>query len=151
MGRLIRRHLEDRFGREALFLHGGVRKSERDAMVQRFQAGDAPIFVLSLKAGGTGLNLTAANHVFHFDRWWNPAVEAQATDRAYRIGQRRDVQVHKFICAGTLEDRIDEIIEGKRRIAGSVVGAGEAWLTKLSNRELRDVLALRIETDTEQD
>ena len=116
-------------------------------MVERFQAdGDGPaLFMLSLKAGGTGLNLTRANHVFHFDRWWNPAVENQATDRAFRIGQTRNVQVHKFLCAGTLEERIDEMIESKRDIAGKVVGAGEGWLTELSNRQLRDLFALRKE------
>ena len=113
----------------------------------RFQSGQGgpPIFVLSLKAGGTGLNLTMANHVFHFDRWWNPAVENQATDRAFRIGQRRDVQVHKFLCAGTLEERIDEMIESKRALAESVVGAGEGWLTELSTDELREIMALRME------
>ena len=101
--------------------------------------------VLSLKAGGTGLNLTAAGHVIHFDRWWNPAVENQATDRAFRIGQTRNVQVHKFICAGTLEERIDEMIEGKKEVAEKVVGAGEGWLTELSNQELREIFALRRE------
>ena len=130
-----------------LFLHGGTPQKQRDRMVQRFQEDqDAPaIFVLSLKAGGTGLNLMRANHVFHFDRWWNPAVENQATDRAYRIGQTRDVQVHKFICLGTLEERIDELIESKRALAESVVGAGEDWLTELSTDELHELLALRNE------
>jgi len=104
--------------------------------------GPQPIIV-SLKARGTGLNLTAANHVFHFDRWWNPAVEDQATDRALRFGQKRDVQVHKFICAGTLEEHIDAHIESKRALAESVVGAGEGWLTKLSTDELRDIMTLR--------
>ena len=115
-------------------------------MVERFQTDDRrrrAIFMLSLKAGGTGLNLTAANHVFHFDRWWNPAVENQATDRAFRIGQTQNVQVHKFVCAGTLEEKIDEMIENKQEIAGSVVGSGEAWLTKLSNAELKELFALR--------
>ena len=104
------------------------------------------VFILSLKAGGTGLNLTAANHVFHFDRWWNPAVENQATDRAFRIGQTRNVQVHKFICGGTLEERIDEMIESKRALAESVLGAGESWLTELSTDQLRDLVALRRES-----
>jgi SNF2 family DNA or RNA helicase len=103
------------------------------------------VFVLSLKAGGTGLNLTAANHVFHFDRWWNPSVENQATDRAYRIGQRRNVQVHKFLCAGTLEEKIDEMIERKQEIASSIVGTGEGWLTELSNAQLKELFALRRE------
>ncbi len=144
MGSMIQRHLQSTLGREALFLHGGVARRQRDEMVERFQdEGSAPaIFVLSLKAGGTGLNLTAANHVFHFDRWWNPAVENQATDRAFRIGQSRHVQVHRFVCSGTLEERIDEIIERKREVADLVVGTGEGWLTELSEAELREVLAL---------
>ncbi len=147
MGHILKQHLQASFGREVLFLHGGVQKKRRDQMVERFQKEDGgpPIFVLSLKAGGTGLNLTSANHVFHFDRWWNPAVENQATDRTFRIGQRRNVEVHKFICAGTLEERIDEMIEGKKEIAEKVVGTGEGWLTELSNKELRDILALREE------
>src|SRR5262249_48646269 len=99
--------------------------------------------LLSLKAGGTGLNLTAASHVFHFDRWWNPAVENQATDRAFRIGQTRKVQVHKFLCAGTFEEKIDEMIERKQSVAAQVVSTGEAWLTELSNQQLRDLFALR--------
>ena len=112
-------------------------------MVERFQAADGPpLFVLSLKAGGVGLNLTAANHVFHFDRWWNPAVENQATDRAFRIGQRRNVQVHKFLCNGTVEDKIDALIESKQALAASVIGTGETWLTELSTRDLRDLVAL---------
>jgi SNF2 family DNA or RNA helicase len=146
MGALIRRHLQETFGREVLFLHGGVSRPQRDRMVARFQADAGPrIFLLSLKAGGTGLNLTAANHVFHFDRWWNPAVENQATDRAFRIGQTRNVQVHKFVCVGTLEERIDEMIERKQQVAAKVVGTGEAWLTELSNEELKDIFALRQE------
>jgi len=140
-------HLQETFGREILFLHGGVARKMRDKMVERFQSDkNAPlIFILSLKAGGTGLNLTAANHVFHYDRWWNPAVENQATDRAFRIGQHRNVLVHKFICNGTLEDKIDAMIERKKEISDAVVGTGEAWLTELSNQELRDLFALRKE------
>jgi SNF2 family DNA or RNA helicase len=112
-------------------------------MVARFQSGDGPpTFLLSLKAGGTGLNLTAANHVVHLDRWWNPAVENQATDRAFRIGQRRTVQVRKFICMGTLEEKIDEMIEEKKALADLVVTDGEGWLTELSTRDLREVFAL---------
>ncbi len=150
MGEIIRTHLQETFGREVLFLHGGVPRTKRESMVERFQqAGETPttprIFLLSLKAGGTGLNLTAANHVFHFDRWWNPAVENQATDRAFRIGQQKNVQVHKFVCVGTLEEKIDEMIERKKTVASQVVGTGEAWLTELSNEELRDVFALREE------
>ena len=147
MGRLLQRHLQDTFAREVLFLHGGVAKKTRDRMVDRFQnARDAPpIFLLSLKAGGTGLNLTRASHVFHFDRWWNPAVENQATDRALRIGQTRHVQVHKFLCQGTLEERIDEMIERKKELAANVVTAGEAWLTELSTTQLKSLFALRAE------
>ncbi len=146
MGELLKRHLQETFGREVLFLHGGVPKKQRDAMVERFtSANGPPVFLLSLKAGGTGLNLVNANHVFHFDRWWNPAVENQATDRAFRIGQTRNVQVHKFVCAGTLEDKIDAMIERKKDVAESVVGTGEGWLTELSNAELRSLFALGAE------
>jgi SNF2 family DNA or RNA helicase len=146
MGAILQRHLQEIFGREVLFLHGGVTRHRRDRMVERFESGEGPpIFILSLKAGGTGLNLTRANHVFHFDRWWNPAVENQATDRAFRIGQTRNVQVHKFICGGTLEEKIDEMIKGKKEVAEKVVGTGEGWLTELSNQELREILALRKE------
>jgi SNF2 family DNA or RNA helicase len=143
MGEILQRHLQETFGVEVMFLHGGTPKKRRDQMVERFAAPDGPrVFLLSLKAGGTGLNLTSANHVFHFDRWWNPAVENQATDRAFRIGQTKNVQVHKFVCAGTLEERIDEMIERKKDVAGRVVGAGEAWLSELSNAELRKLFAL---------
>jgi SNF2 family DNA or RNA helicase len=116
-------------------------------MVRRFQEDEEgpQVFILSLKAGGTGLNLTRASHVFHFDRWWNPAVEDQATDRAYRIGQRRNVQVHKFVCVGTLEERIDEMIEQKKALAESVIGTDGAWITELTNRELREMVTLRKE------
>jgi SNF2 family DNA or RNA helicase len=147
MGRLLQRHLGKTFGREVLFLHGGATRAERDLMVERFQAkGEGPaVFVLSLKAGGTGLNLTNATHVFHYDRWWNPAVENQATDRAHRIGQTKKVQVHKFICAGTLEEKIDAMLERKKQSAERIVGAGEGWLTELSNAELRQVFALSAE------
>jgi SNF2 family DNA or RNA helicase len=147
MGDLIQRHLQEEFGREVLFLHGGVPQKQRDRLVERFQNDPAGprVFLLSLKAGGTGLNLTAARHVFHFDRWWNPAVENQATDRAFRIGQTRNVQVHKFLCVGTLEEKIDEMIERKQQVAERVVGAGEGWLTELSNEQLKDLFALRPE------
>ncbi|MGD0952378.1 MAG: DEAD/DEAH box helicase [Methanotrichaceae archaeon] len=143
MGAMLRHHLQKRLGCEVLFLHGGTPKKQRDSMIQKFQSGGPPLFVLSLKAGGLGLNLTAANHVFHFDRWWNPAVENQATDRVFRIGQKKNVFVHKFVCLGTLEERIDQMIEDKKALAESVIGAGEAWLTELSNDALRDLLALR--------
>lgn len=151
MGAILRSHLEETFGEEVPFLHGGVPRTRRDAMVERFQADEnAPhFFILSLKAGGTGLNLTRANHVFHFDRWWNPAVESQATDRVYRIGQTRNVEVHAFICSGTIEEHIDELIERKKEVAGSVIGAGESWLTELSNAELRRLFHLRAEVQGE--
>jgi SNF2 family DNA or RNA helicase len=142
---MLRSQLTQRFGREVLFLHGGVPKKERDAMVARFQAADAgspALFVLSLKAGGTGLTLTAANHVLHVDRWWNPAVEDQATDRAFRIGQRRNVQVRKLVCAGTVEERISAMIAEKRGLAARIVGTGESWLTELSTDELRELVSL---------
>ena len=143
MGDMLRRHLQTVFAREVLFLHGGTPKQQRDTMVQRFQSGQGPsIFLLSIKAGGVGLNLTAANHVFHFDRWWNPAVENQATDRAFRIGQTKNVQVHKFVCVGTLEERIDQMIEQKKDLAERIVGAGENWLTEMSTAQLRDLFAL---------
>jgi SNF2 family DNA or RNA helicase len=114
-------------------------------MIERFQNGGPPLFILSLKAGGLGLNLTAANHVFHFDRWWNPAVENQATDRVFRIGQKKNVQVHKFVCIGTLEERIDQMIEQKKELAESIIGTGEAWLTELSTDELKEVFALSLD------
>jgi len=147
MGKLLCRHLEDTLGRPALLLHGGVTRLAREKLIARFQdpGGDAPVFVLSVKAGGVGLNLTAANHVFHYDRWWNPAVENQATDRAFRIGQTRQVQVHKFVCQGTLEDNIDALIERKAALAERIVGGGEGWLTELSTSALRELLALRPE------
>jgi SNF2 family DNA or RNA helicase len=145
MGFMLQRHLQETFGRETLFLHGGVPKKQRDQMVERFQEekDGPPLFILSLKAGGTGLNLTRANHVFHFDRWWNPAVENQATDRAFRLGQTKNVQVHKFVCAGTFEEKIDQMIEQKKEIAANVVGTGEGWLTELSTSQLKDLFALQ--------
>jgi hypothetical protein len=144
-GGMLRGHLSARFGREVLFLHGGVPKADRDTMVARFQADDPsspPLFVLSLKAGGTGLTLTAANHVVHVDRWWNPAVEDQATDRAFRIGQTRNVQVRKFVCAGTVEEKISAMIQDKRGLAAKIVGSGEQWITEMSTSELRELFAL---------
>jgi SNF2 family DNA or RNA helicase len=145
MGSLLRTHLKELLGGEILFLHGGVPQKDREDMVLRFQeaSADSPkIFVLSLKAGGTGLNLTAANRVFHYDRWWNPAVEDQATDRAFRIGQERNVFVHKFVCTGTLEERIQEMLERKRKVAESLLVSGEGWITELTNEELRRLLTL---------
>ncbi len=147
MGELLRHSLQTRLNLPAMFLHGGVPAKKRQAMVERFQDDPhgPPIFILSIKAGGVGLNLTRANHVFHFDRWWNPAVENQATDRAFRIGQKQNVQVHKFVCVGTLEERIDEMIESKKALAESIVGQGENWLTELSTGELREMVTLRKE------
>ncbi|MFC0215556.1 DEAD/DEAH box helicase [Paenibacillus chartarius] len=150
-GHLLQRILEQELGEKVLFLHGGTPKAVRDQMIAGFQDDKAPveetgaIFLLSLKAGGTGLNLTAANHVFHFDRWWNPAVENQATDRAFRIGQTRHVQVHKFVTLGTLEERIDELIERKAGLSQQIVGGGENWITELSTEELRELFTLRRE------
>jgi superfamily II DNA or RNA helicase len=144
MGDRLVTHFEANLGCEVLFLHGGTPKKARDEMVRRFQ--EEPrgprVFVLSVKAGGTGLNLTAASHVFHYDRWWNPAVEDQATDRAYRIGQKRAVQVHKLVCAGTVEEKIDRLLEQKRELASKVIGTGEQWITELGTSELRDLFAL---------
>ncbi|TDC62572.1 DEAD/DEAH box helicase [Actinomadura sp. GC306] len=142
-GSMLQPYLAARLERPVLWLHGGTSKQARDDLVQRFQEDDEPaVFLLSLKAAGTGLTLTAANHVVHVDRWWNPAVEDQATDRAFRIGQTRNVQVRKFICVGTMEERVDEMIERKKALAESIVGTGEDWLTELSVAELRDVLRL---------
>ncbi|WP_326724637.1 MULTISPECIES: DEAD/DEAH box helicase [unclassified Streptomyces] len=142
MARLIESHLAAR-GVSTQFLHGGTPINEREAMVDRFQAGEIPVFLLSLKAAGTGLNLTQAEHVVHYDRWWNPAVEAQATDRAYRIGQSRPVQVHRFITEGTIEDRIADMLRRKQQLADAVLGAGEAALTELTDAELSDLVELR--------
>ena len=142
-GHMLRTHLQERLGREVMFLHGGTSRSARDEMVRRFQSEDGPaVFVLSLKAGGTGLNLTAANHVVHFDRWWNPAVEDQATDRAFRIGQKKNVQVRKLTCVGTLEERIDTLINRKKDLADRIVGTGESWITELDTSQLRELVTL---------
>ena len=145
MGGMLAEIIRRRFERDVLSLHGGTPQSQRQHMIEVFQKADGthPVLILSLRAGGVGLNLTAATHVFHFDRWWNPAVENQATDRAYRIGQTRTVQVHKFVVRGTLEERIDEMIEQKTDLAVNIVGAGERWLTDLSTDELRSILTLR--------
>jgi SNF2 family DNA or RNA helicase len=162
MGQMLQRVLSHELGERVLYLSGSTPKSGRDRMIEQFQAGqqqssmhqatqakplpvaDSPgVFVLSLKAGGVGLNLTAANHVFHFDRWWNPAVENQATDRAYRMGQKRDVQVHKFISLGTLEERIDEMLDNKQQLSDNVISSSEGWITELSTDELRDLFTLR--------
>jgi superfamily II DNA or RNA helicase len=142
MARLLSRHLTDR-GVPSELLHGGTPVRAREESVQRFQNGDFPVFLLSLKAAGTGLNLTRAGHVIHYDRWWNPAVEQQATDRAYRIGQTQPVQVHKFVVEGTVEDRIAQMLVAKRELADSVLSGGEAALSELSNDELAELVRLR--------
>jgi SNF2 family DNA or RNA helicase len=150
MGRLIQAVLQETLGEPVLYLHGGTPRAMRERMIEMFQSGgDLPaggrphVFILSLKAGGVGLNLTAATHVFHYDRWWNPAVENQATDRAYRIGQKRNVHVYKFIALGTLEERIDEMLESKRLLSETVMAGSENWITELSTEELRELIALR--------
>ncbi|MEY2416690.1 MAG: hypothetical protein QOH53_2024, partial [Ilumatobacteraceae bacterium] len=144
MGLLLQRHLLERFALPTPFLHGGVARKGRDRMVDEFQTRSAsPLLLVSLRAGGTGLNLTAASRVVHYDRWWNPAVEDQATDRAWRIGQHRSVFVHKLVCQGTIEERVDAMINDKRALADAVVGTtGEAWLSELSTDELRDLIVL---------
>ena len=143
MGALLTPYLQQALDREVLWLHGGTTRKARETMLKDFQsAGGPPVFVLSIKAGGTGLNLTEASQVIHFDRWWNPAVEDQATDRAFRIGQTRNVQVRKLVCVGTLEERIDTMIDNKRALAERIVGSGERWITELSTEALRDLLIL---------
>ncbi len=142
MATLLQQHLDAR-GIGSEFLHGGVPVPRREEMVARFQAGEVPVFLLSLKAGGTGLTLTRATHVLHYDRWWNPAVEDQATDRAYRIGQDHPVQVHRLIAEGTLEDRIAALLETKRELADAVIGSGEGWIAELSDAELAELVGLR--------
>ena len=145
MGHLLSAMIQHDLEVDTLFLHGGTPPKRRQQFIDRFQAddGNVPVFILSLKAGGVGLNLTAANHVFHYDRWWNPAIENQATDRAFRIGQTKTVHVHKFVCTGTLEERIDQMIEQKMELAENIVGSGEQWLSDLSAGRLREMLVLR--------
>jgi SNF2 family DNA or RNA helicase len=134
------------FGSAGLVLHGGTPVGDRKALVERFQSDEeVPFFVLSLKAGGTGLNLTAASHVIHFDRWWNPAVEDQATDRAFRIGQRRNVLVHKLICRGTVEEKVDALIESKQALSRELFeSGGEKLITEMTDREILDLVALDV-------
>lgn len=152
-GKLLKPYLENRLGREIFFLYGSTSKKQREEMIDRFQHDPqgSPIMILSLKAGGVGLNLTRANHVFHFDRWWNPAVENQATDRVFRIGQTRNVQVHKFVSTGTLEEKINDMIESKKQLAEQVVGAGEDWLTEMDTDQLRNLLILDRNAVIEED
>jgi SNF2 family DNA or RNA helicase len=144
IGEKLERHLKTHLDCRTYYLHGGTPRARREEMIARFQDEEAPpsVFVLSLKAGGVGITLTRANHVFHFDRWWNPAVEDQATDRAFRIGQTRNVFVHKFITLGTLEERIDQMIEDKKQVAGAIVGSDESWLARLDNDAFKQLIAL---------
>jgi len=141
MGHLLQQHLEHR-GLRTLFLHGSLRVPRRQEIVDRFQAGEADAFILSLKAGGTGLNLTRATHVVHYDRWWDPAVEDQASDRAWRIGQDRPVQIHRLLCEGTVEDKVAALLSSKRALADAVVGSGEGWVSELSDEDLAELVAL---------
>ncbi len=149
MGQMLQLVLQQELQEPVLYLNGSTSKTARDRMIDQFQSQTLPadeqpnVFILSIKAGGVGLNLTAANHVFHFDRWWNPAVENQATDRAYRMGQTRDVQVHKFISLGTLEERIDEMLESKQQLSDNVITSSEGWITELSTDALKDLFTLR--------
>jgi non-specific serine/threonine protein kinase len=142
----LNRYLEGVFGREGLVIHGGTTPKKRGEIVEQFNTEYVPFMVLSLKAGGIGLNLTAANHVIHFDRWWNPAIENQATDRAFRIGQTKDVMVHKFVTTGTIEEKIDRIIESKIGLANDVIAetSGENWVTEMSDSELLNLFRLEV-------
>ena len=151
IGANLEKYLKHQLHYPTYYLHGGTPIAKREQMIAEFQHPDSPpsVFVLSLKAGGVGITLTKANHVFHFDRWWNPAVENQATDRAFRIGQQKNVFVHKFVTLGTLEERIDQMIEDKKAIAGAIVGNDESWLTRLDNQAFRELIALNRETVVE--
>jgi SNF2 family DNA or RNA helicase len=144
IGERLERHLRSHLDCRTYYLHGGTARQKREQMIAAFQDPETPpsVFILSLKAGGVGITLTRANHVFHFDRWWNPAVEDQATDRAFRIGQTKNVFVHKFITPGTLEERIDQMIEDKKKIAGAIVGSDESWLARLDNEAFKQLIAL---------
>ena len=143
MGEIIKKLLEEEFSEEVMFLYGKVSRKKRDKMIDEFQNGNARIFILSLKAGGIGLNLTAATNVIHYDLWWNPAVENQATDRAYRIGQRENVMVYRFITRGTLEERINQILIEKSELVDLAIDSEESFITEMSNDELRNMLNLR--------
>ena len=143
MGELLQHFIAERYGESPMFYHGGCSLKQRTQMVKDFQDNPADkIFILSLKAAGTGLNLTAANHVIHYDLWWNPAVEAQATDRAYRIGQKKNVMVHRLITKNTFEERINAMINSKKALAEMTVSTGENWIGNLSNKELKDLFTL---------
>jgi SNF2 family DNA or RNA helicase len=152
MGKIIANHLKARFNRDVLFMHGSIPSTARDEMVRSFQdvtPGSPSIFILTLKTGGNGLNLTAANHVIHYDRWWNPAVENQATDRTHRIGQERKVMVYKFICLGTIEEHIDKMITEKKALAENVLDQGDKWITEMDTDELKKIFTLRHDIITE--
>jgi SNF2 family DNA or RNA helicase len=143
MGLLLQYFIEERYKEKPLFYHGGCSIKQRREMTEAFQQNPADkVFILSLKAAGTGLNLTAANHVIHFDLWWNPAVEAQATDRAFRIGQQKNVFVHRFITKNTFEEKIDAMIQSKKKLADLTVSSGESWIGNLSNKELKEIFQL---------
>ena len=143
MGALLRERLLERFGMRMPFLHGALDPKAREAEIEAFRSSKEPLaFILSLRAGGFGLNLTEATHVIHFDRWWNPAVENQATDRAHRIGQTHTVHVHTFICSGTVEDHVDRLLETKRELADGVISSGESFLAGMTDAELDQVVAL---------
>jgi SNF2 family DNA or RNA helicase len=144
LGSALEKYLRQTCHYNTYYLHGGTSRKKREQMIEEFQdpESEPSIFVLSLKAGGVGITLTRANHVFHFDRWWNPAVEDQATDRAFRIGQKKNVFVHKFVAIGTLEERIDEMIQDKKKLAGAIVGSDESWLTELDNEAFKKLIAL---------
>ena len=137
--------IQTELNQDAQFLHGGLTRKQRDAMVKSFQEDiHQKIFILSLKAGGTGLNLTAANHVIHYDLWWNPAVENQATDRAFRIGQKKNVMVHRLLCKGTLEEKIDEMLNKKKELADITVSQGETWIGDMSDKDLQKLVTLEL-------
>jgi SNF2 family DNA or RNA helicase len=140
----LEKYLKHTYHYNTYYIHGGTNRDKREQMITEFQNPETEpsVFILSLKAGGVGITLTKANHVFHFDRWWNPAVEDQATDRAFRIGQNKNVFVHKFIAIGTLEERIDKMIEDKKKLSSAVVGTDEAWLTELDNEAFKQLISL---------
>jgi SNF2 family DNA or RNA helicase len=143
MGSILTEMIYDRYGKQSLFLHGGCSRRQRDEMVDDFQnRPEVDTFILSLKAGGTGLNLTAAANVIHYDLWWNPAVESQATDRAFRIGQQQNVMVHRFITKNTLEEKIDAMIQDKKELANLTVSKGESWIGNLSDKDLKELVML---------
>jgi SNF2 family DNA or RNA helicase len=144
IGDALEKYLRQTYHYNTCYIHGGTSRTKREQMIAEFQDSETEpsIFILSLKAGGVGINLTKANHVFHFDRWWNPAVEDQATDRAFRIGQKKNVFVHKFVAIGTLEERIDQMIADKKKLSTAVVGTDESWLTELDNEAFKQLISL---------